>query len=141
MERLTDREEIAERLARLAQAQDAKDWEAVRAAYVEDAVYVHPGGRLVGADEIVERTVAALQPLDGSQHLIGTISVRVDDDAAASRAYFQAQHVRAAAAGGELYTIAGEYADRWVRTPAGWRIAERTQTYHWRSGNRGVIVR
>ena len=139
--RVSDREAIANGIARLAQAQDAKDWAGVESAYVTDAVYVHPGGRLEGAEAIVERTRHALEALDASQHLIGTISVTVDGDAASSVAYFQAQHVRAAATGGELYTIAGSYADRWVRTPHGWRIAERTQTYQWRSGNRDVIVR
>lgn len=136
-----DSDDIRNRIARLAYAQDEKDWDAVRAAYVEDAIYVHPGGRLEGVDEIVARTRKALESLDTSQHLIGSITITVSGDTASSRAYFQAQHVRAAAPGGELYAIAGSYTDRWVRTPEGWRIAERTQTYQWRSGNPDVIVR
>ena len=133
--------EIADRIARLAHAQDDRDWRAVRSAYVANAIYIHPGGRLDGVDEIVERTCIALQGLDASQHLIGSITVDVQGDAATSLAYFQAQHVRAEARGGELYTIAGSYADRWVRTSHHWCIEQRTQTYHWRSGNREVIVR
>lgn len=138
---LEDRAEIAERIARLAYAQDDKDWAAVGAAYAPDAVYLHPGGRLEGADEIVDRTRAALDALDASQHLIGSVTVEVEGDTAASLAYFQAQHVRAGTPGGDLYTIAGSYADRWMRTPDGWRISARTQTYHWRSGNRDVVAR
>lgn len=136
-----DRSEICERIARLAQAQDGRDWGAVATSFVTDATYVHPGGRLEGVDQIVDRTRNALQVLDASQHLIGTITVTVDGDAATSRAYFQGQHVRAGTPGGDIYTIAGTYADTWVRTPDGWRISSRTQTYSWRSGNRDVVAR
>jgi ketosteroid isomerase-like protein len=144
VERLTtelhDRADIGDRIARLAHAQDEKDWDAVRAAYREDAVYMHPGGRLEGADAILDRTKRALQSLDASQHLIGSVTVEVDGDMASSLAYFQAQHVRTDTPGGELYTIGGSYSDEWVRTAEGWRIATRTQTYHWRSGNRAVVA-
>jgi hypothetical protein len=138
---LEDRLDVTHRIARLAHAQDAKDWEAVAAAFVPHAVYEHPGGRLEGADEIVARTRAALQLLDASQHLVGSIVVEAHGDRATSLACFQAQHVRHGASGGELYTIAGTYEDDWVRTPEGWRIASRTQTYSWRSGNRDVVAR
>jgi hypothetical protein len=113
----------------------------VGAAFVADAVYVHPRGRLEGVGEIIERTRKALQLLDASQHLIGSITVTVDCDVASSLAYFQAQHVRQDTPGGGLYAIAGTYDDRWVRTPDGWRIESRTQTYTWRSGNRDVVAR
>ena len=142
MERVgEDRTEICDRIARLAHAQDDRDWDAVGAAFVRDAAYVHPGGRLEGVDQIVERTSNALGALDASQHLIGSISVSVDGDVATSRAHFQAQHLRTGTPGGDLYTIAGTYDDRWARTPDGWRIASRTQTYSWRSGNRDVAAR
>jgi ketosteroid isomerase-like protein len=136
---LQDRADITDLLARLAQAQDDKDWAAVGAAYLPDAVYVHPAGRLEGVAEIVERTRNALGGLDASQHLVGSIVVAVTGDTATSRAHFQAQHLRSGAPGGDLYTIAGTYADDWDRTPDGWRISVRTQTYSWRSGNRAVI--
>lgn len=137
---LHDRAEIGDRIARLAYAQDEKDWDAVRAAYRDDAVYVHPGGRLDGAGAILDRTKRALQALDASQHLIGSVTIEVNGDVATSLAYFQAQHVRTGVPSGDLYTIAGSYADDWVRTAEGWRIAKRTQTYHWRSGNRDVVA-
>jgi len=136
-----DRAEIADRIARLAHAQDARDWDAVGGSFVPGALYVHPGGRLEGVEQIVDRTRTALQVLDASQHLIGSIAVTVTGDTATSLAYFQAQHVREGTPGGGLYVIAGSYADTWVRTPDGWRIESRTQTYSWRSGNRDVVAR
>jgi len=82
-----------------------------------------------------------LEPLDASQHLLGNTVVDVDGDDATSICYFQAQHVRAGTPGGDTYFIAGSYADRLVRTPQGWRIAERVQAYLWRDGNRAVVAR
>ena len=78
---------------------------------------------------------------DTTQHLLGNITVEVAGATARSICYFQAQHVRAGTPGGELYIIAGRYADSLERTPQGWRIAERVQTYMWRDGNRAVVAR
>jgi uncharacterized protein (TIGR02246 family) len=138
---VVDRAAIADLVVRCAQAQDRKDWDAVGATYLPDAEYVHPGGRLVGREAIVERTRAALEILDTSQHLLGSFVVTVDGDAATSVCYFHAQHVREAAPGGPLYAIAGTYSDSLVRSLQGWRIAGREQTYQWRSGNREVVAR
>jgi ketosteroid isomerase-like protein len=136
-----DRDDISNQIARVAFAQDAQDWDAIGAVYVEGAVYVHPGGRLDGVAAIIELNRGALQVLDGSQHLIGTIDITVEGDTASSTAYFQAQHVRAGTPGGDLYLIAGSYADRWVRRAEGWLIASRNQTYQWCSGNHDVVAR
>jgi uncharacterized protein (TIGR02246 family) len=138
---LTDREQIADLVIRCAVAQDRKDWDTVARTFLEDAVYSHPGGRLDGRDAIVDRTREALEHLDASQHLLGSQVIEVDVDRATSLTYFQAQHVKEGTPGGDLYTVAGTYADSLVRTPDGWRIAERTQSYRWRSGNRDVVAR
>ena len=104
-------------------------------------VFVHPGGRLKGFPAILERTRTALDPLTATQHLLGTMVAEVDGDAARSVCYFQAQHVRTGAAGGETYIIAGRYADTLARTADGWKITERIQAYLWRDGNRAVVAR
>ncbi len=90
---------------------------------------------------IVGRARAALEPLDASQHLLGSILVTVEGDDARATSYFHAQHVRAGAPGGDLYVIAGTYRDRLRRGAEGWEILERVQEYSWRSGNPEVIVR
>ena len=104
-------------------------------------MFLHPGGRVDGIDGIVDRARGALDALDASQHLLGNIVVEVDGDTAQSVCYFQAQHLRAGALGGDTYIIAGSYTDRLVRTPQGWRISERVQDYLWRDGNRAVVAR
>jgi ketosteroid isomerase-like protein len=136
-----DRQAASDLLVRYVHALDNRDWAVVEQCFTPDAVFIHPGGRVEGAAGIVGRAQAALEPLDGSQHLLGSVSVAVDGDAAQATSYFHAQHVRVGAPGGDLYVIAGTYRDRLRRTAAGWAIFERAQEYTWRSGNPGVIVR
>jgi len=125
----------------VAHAQDDHDWARLAECFAPSARYVHPKGELVGREAIVARSRAALEPLDASQHLVGSIHVLVDGDHAHATSYFQAQHVRAAATGGSLYFIAGTYADNFEVVDGSWRIVLRTQTYSWRDGNPDVIVR
>ncbi len=139
--RLTDRQEIADLCVRYTTALDTKDWPLLESCFARSPVFTHPGGRLEGFPAILERTKAALTPLTATQHLLGNIVVRVDGDTARSVCYFQAQHVRTGAPGGETYIIAGSYADTLTRTTGGWKITERVQTYIWRDGNRAVVAR
>jgi hypothetical protein len=136
-----DRQEIAEVCARYTTALDTLDWALLESCFAPAPVFVHPGGRLEGFDEILARTSAALTPLTLTQHLLGNIVAEVDGETGHCRCYFHAQHVRTATPGGDLYVIAGRYDDTLTRTPAGWRIVERVQTYLWRSGNRAVVAR
>lgn len=138
---LLDRQQIADLCIRYTTALDAKDWELLRGCFTDAPVFVHPGGRLTGWAAILARTSGALDPLDVTQHLLTNITAEVDGNAATARCYFQAQHVRHDTPGGDTYVIAGTYADRLERTPTGWRIAERVQTYSWREGNREVVRR
>jgi ketosteroid isomerase-like protein len=135
-----DRQDVGDVLVRYVHALDRRDWAALARCFAPDAVFVHPGGE-VDAQGIIERSRAALEPLDASQHLLGSILVSVEGDTATAISYFHAQHVRAAAQGGELYVIAGTYRDRLRRDPDGWVIVERVQEYSWRGGNPDVIVR
>jgi len=138
---LLDRQHIADLCIRYTMALDTKDWDLLRSCFVDEPVFVHPGGRLAGWGAILARTSDALDPLDVTQHLLGNITAEVHGDSATSRCYFQAQHVCHETPGGDTYIIAGSYADRLERTAAGWRIAERVQTYFWREGNREVVRR
>ena len=135
------RQAINELLVRYVLGLDHRDWAAVAACFAADAAFIHPGGRADGAEAIVGRARAALEQLDASQHLLGSILVTVAGDEAQATSYFHAQHVRAAAPGGALYVIAGSYDDRLRLSADGWEIVERVQGYSWRSGNPAVIVR
>ena len=75
-----DQAAAAALLARIAIAQDEHDWETLTDCFEPDAAYEHPGGRMTGRDAIVARSRRALDRLDASQHLIGTITVTPDGD-------------------------------------------------------------
>ncbi len=124
-----------------AQAQDGHDWVRYGESFAVDARYVHPKGELVGREAIVDRSRKALEPLDASQHLVGSIVIDVDGDQAHAVSYFVGQHVRAAAPGASLLVVAGTYDDQFERRESRWQITLRTQTYSWRDGNPDVIVR
>lgn len=138
---LRARADVHDLLVRLALAQDAHDWDALAACFAPDATYDHPGGSLDGADAIVARARAALSRLDGSQHLLGTFLIDVDGDEATCTSYFQAQHVKRGAPGGDLLIIAGTYRDRLRRSDGRWQVVHRTQEYRWRDGNPEVTKR
>ena len=80
--------------------------------------------------------------LDATQHLVGKsiIEFSPDGDSAEVRTYLISQHIRESTPGPvKHYFLGGEYADRVVRTPGGWRIAYRRLDRMWKQGDRAVI--
>jgi 3-phenylpropionate/cinnamic acid dioxygenase small subunit len=139
---LVDRAEIENLLVRYAAALDGHDWELLATCFTTDARYRFPhAGDVTGVEAITEVCRASLEPLDGSQHLIGSPHVEVEGDRARSRCSFQAQHVRRGAEGGRNYIVAGTYVDELSRTDAGWRIERRELQRVWTDGNPAVLGR
>ncbi len=140
LQTLADERDIVGVITRYCRALDTKDWALLDDVFVADATGdLASPATLVGIEAIRARVRAALEHLDGSQHLVGNHEVDVDGDHATHRCYLQAQHVRHAATGGANYLVGGQYDDRLVRTAAGWRIAHRTLTVSWTDGNVGVV--
>lgn len=125
---------------RYAQALDDRDFAALGEVFAADAVmdFAHIG-EVAGPESIGQICAQALAPLDASQHLVGSHVIEVDGDRATARCYFQAQHVRVGAEGGDNYLVAGTYRDEVARRSEGWRIVRRTQTVTWSDGNAGVL--
>ncbi|MFI0464283.1 nuclear transport factor 2 family protein [Saccharopolyspora sp. 5N102] len=119
---MTAREEIVERLAELATAIDARDWAAVAAAFLPDA----HGYSRDGVEAIVRQMRDHLDGCGPTQHLLGNHRVAVDGDTARSLTYARVHHVGAGPMAGRFFECMGEYDDRWVRTPGGWRLSSRT---------------
>lgn len=138
---ILDRNEVYDLVVRYARALDERNWELLESCFLPDAKYLYPNGSSGSAAEIVERCSNALTRLDASQHLLGNIEITVDGDTASTIVYFQAQHVKMGTPGGNTFIIAGSYRDRVVRTPGGWKIAQRDQAYAWMDGNPGVVAR
>jgi hypothetical protein len=117
-------------------ALDTRAWDELDDVFVPDAT-ASLGWPLAGRDAIKQRIRDALEPLDGSQHMVATHQVRVDGGGATSRCYLQAQHV----VGAGTFLVGGRYEDRFVRTPDGWRIAHRDLVTMWTAGDPAVLRR
>jgi 3-phenylpropionate/cinnamic acid dioxygenase small subunit len=135
-----DRIEIAEVLARYANALDDRDWSRLASCFTPDATADYGGaGACSGFTAIETLCRRALEPLDASQHLVGSIEVEVAGDEARARCALQAQHTRRGCEGGDHFTIGGSYRDCLVRTKDGWRIRHRELRVGWQDGNPRVM--
>ena len=122
---LADRMAVRETIERYSVALNLRDFEAMRACFLPDGVWqVDPpfNIRLEG-----EAIVAGIGQMVGAmpflfQGLMGSI-VEIDGDTAMAKSSVHELGQRGAGEGGlDSY---GVYHDRLVRTPAGWRFAER----------------
>lgn len=74
--------------------------------------------------------------LDASQHIITNHQITRDGDRAAAITYGNWRLIRhVPEGGGDLWEGTGWYDDRLVRTPQGWRIADRICRVLWWTGN------
>ena len=129
---LSDRRAIEDAVIAYGHALDSRDYARLADCFTADARVKYGDAEWLNGVEATARYCArALDPLDASQHRIGTIAVKLDGDRAASTAYVCAEHVR----DGARYTVGGSYVDAWERTSAGWRIAERVLVIRWTDGD------
>ena len=81
-----------------------------------------------GPDEWAGVVANAFVPYQATQHLLGTIDAEVTGARTATiSSYLQATHVFEA--NQDLLIVLGIYEDQAVRTPKGWRIADRFLTF------------
>jgi ketosteroid isomerase-like protein len=110
-----------ERLIKLSiNLSDAHDWQAVAALYTEDARFARPsqpGVFVEGRKAILASFLA--RPPRAQRHVVANVVVDVEDEG----------HARAFSVivlyQGDPAPLVGTYTDRLVRTPEGWRFAER----------------
>ena len=109
---------------------DAQDWPAVAALYTEDAVFRRPSGgeAIVGREAILASFIA--RPPRVQRHVIANVVVEADD-ADHARAFCAILLYQGDPVSEGLPTMSansplvGTFTDRLVRTPEGWRFAER----------------
>jgi 3-phenylpropionate/cinnamic acid dioxygenase small subunit len=143
LQQISDRIEIDELLARYARALDYKDFGELDGIFTADATFDAGGlGSPTGPKAIEDMIEGTIGHLDATQHLVGKsiIEFAEDGDAAEVRTYLISQHIRESTPGPvKHYFLGGEYYDRVVRTPEGWRIAYRRLDRMWKQGDRAVI--
>lgn len=140
---MSDRIEIDELLARYARALDYKNFGELDLIFTPDATFDAGGlGAPTGPAAIQSMIEGTIGHLDATQHLVGksVMEFAEDGDSAEVRTYLISQHIRESAPGPvKHYFLGGEYFDRVVRTPEGWRIAYRRLDRMWKEGDRAVI--
>lgn len=143
IQQISDRIEIDELLARYARALDYRNFHELEGIFTPDATFDAGGlGSPTGPSAIREMIQGTIGHLDATQHLVGKsiIEFSIDGDEAEVRTYLISQHIRESAPGPvKHYFLGGEYFDRVVRTPEGWRIAYRRLDRLWKQGDRAVI--
>ena len=135
MSTLEDRAAITDLAVAYCWALDTHDWDRLDDVFLPDAT-ASLGYELEGVEAIKARVRSALEPLDVSQHLVGTHQVSLEGDRATARCYLHAQHVRDT----RQYIVAGRYDDEIVRTDAGWRIRRRVLTVLWTAGDSSALT-
>ena len=111
---------------------DAQDWRAVAALYTEDARFARPSkpGEFVEGREAILASFLA-RPARAQRHVIANTVVEVDDADHARAFSVIVLYMGDAADDGGLPVqdskspLVGTFNDRLVRTPEGWRFAER----------------
>ncbi|SNS09668.1 SnoaL-like domain-containing protein [Sphingomonas laterariae] len=134
LQEIGDRLAINELLARYCHALDRKDWPAFRAVFTENARidFTAFGGPEGNPAELEAFLAPILDGLVASQHMVSTIIIDLDGNEAQARSAAIVPMTSASAEGAEQTLLNGLwYEDRLVRTPAGWRIAERRQVRGW----------
>jgi 3-phenylpropionate/cinnamic acid dioxygenase small subunit len=129
---LLDRTAVSDVLYRYASTIDRKDYDGLRAVFVDDARGQY-GDRpwIEGADALVDWIRDQGRVQAWQHHLVNVYHVDVEGDRAAALTY-HTSHQATAADPDTAKVIVARYHDELVRTPAGWRIASKVMETLWR---------
>lgn len=138
---LLDERAIVRALTQFARIADAKKFGELGEIFAEDVTFDYGSGHDErGLPALRELIRSHLDRCGGTQHLIGSIMVDVEDDRAVSRAYVQARHQRRGELVGAVFDTNGEYIDRWERRTQGWRIVRRDATWATTTGDAAILA-
>jgi hypothetical protein len=127
---LSDRLEIQDLLVDYSHAIDTRDWDALDRIFTADAFidYSAFGGSSGDLATTKQFLATALVNFPSFQHMVATSKVTVDGDTAVGRTICHNPMVLSEGEKGTQLMFCGLwYVDRFLRTPDGWRIAERVE--------------
>lgn len=120
---------------------DAQDHEGFAALFAPDATVTRPGGQPLQGRDAILASYRARPKERLTRHLVNNCVVEmVSDTEASGMSYVQVWSATAGGAAGAFGLQAhsriavGEFADRFVRLPEGWRIARREARFVMHSG-------
>lgn len=134
---LADRLAIDDLLTRYATAIDSKQFDLLDTVFTPDATidYTSAGGIRGSYPDVRTWLSDTLALFPMTQHLVTNRAVTIDGDTAAARSYFYNPMAMPSPDGTiSHFFVGGYYNDRLVRTPGGWRIAERIEETAWMEG-------
>ncbi|KAJ4333998.1 hypothetical protein N0V95_009286 [Ascochyta clinopodiicola] len=138
---LLDTESIRQTLSLYAYIIDGRTFDSLSDIFTTDAIanYSAPLGVMNGVEEIKKSLSAALAPFPGTQHLLGSQSIRLcNKTEAISATYFRAAHFLQRNATGAVPDVAdysnmlyayAQYQDSWVKRNGLWKIKYRNLVY------------
>jgi 3-phenylpropionate/cinnamic acid dioxygenase small subunit len=135
---ISDRIEINDLLTRYTVAIDTKDWKLLDTCFTPDASldYTQTGGIKGAYPEVRAWLEKALAAFSVTVHFISNSTVALKGDTASSRTYVINPMGFTKKDGSlHMFTVGGFYVDELVRTPEGWRIAERLEESAYMDGS------
>lgn len=127
LQEISDRLEIQDLLVDYSYAIDNRDWDALDAIFTPDASidYTATGGIRGSLAEIKAFLPEGLAWFSSYQHLVATAKITITGDEATGRSICHNPMVFGEGKTSHTLFVGLWYIDRYVRTPEGWRIAER----------------
>jgi 3-phenylpropionate/cinnamic acid dioxygenase small subunit len=130
MQDVVDRIEIDDLLTRYATAVDTQDWNLYASCFTPDAFidYTAAGGIKGHLPEVKAWIAQVIPVFPMTQHVVANRAVTLNGDTATARScFFNPMGLPDEDGGRVLFFDGGYYNDKLVRTPEGWRIAERIE--------------
>jgi hypothetical protein len=130
LQEISDRIEIQDLITAYSYAIDTRNWDALDDVFTPDARidYSEMGGSKGNLTETKQFLRKAMQQFSGFQHMVATSQIKLRGDVAEGRTICHNPMVLERGQGGQHVFFCGLwYRDRFVRTPKGWRIAERVE--------------
>lgn len=139
LERLLLERELHQVVCRYARLCDERDWTAIDQVFSAEATADYGGWHLRDRAAVLAMLSNNLGGCGPTQHLLGNLRVDVDAGGVNSRTAVRASHRGAGTLQDQTYECMGEYHDRWLLTPDGWRIAHRRMLVTLEFGSRRVL--
>lgn len=133
----TDRQDIADLVARLGRWLDHHDWEAAASVMTEDVAVRSPAGIAEGLRAVVDQARRNHQDA-ATQHAFTDVLVDLDGDRATASANLLATFAEGDAEPAPFFAIAARYGFEAARADDGWRLARIEITPVWTWGRRPV---
>ena len=134
-----DRAAITHTIESILHGVDLHQWDAVAAAFGDRVELDYGTPETLSPRDIIARWQPLFSGLASTQHILRDVSIELGEDRARVRSRFEATHVLRAAAGGDVWTLAGRYEHELSRTAAGWKVTRMRMIPEQSTGNAGLL--